>query len=608
MSMSKNTSVKHPVSLISVTLIRLLLVAIGMSLLNALVYLIVFAAQGKLYGDELNSFLTSTLLLLPIPPVLLFLIGSIISVVTLSKKQITIKNLAAPLIMSSVDTICIDKASALTSGKLAVKKSIPLKVVGDDYIAQAISNVLCATNNQSQIALALKKEFDLELTSGVIDILSSNENGCIGASFKGGKTFIIGDPNYLPLVNQPGIIKRCEEYFKSGHSVVALGESKELISGGKFNGTLEAVMLIVIKNCVRDGASETFKWFQDNNIDVKVITSDDPISSSLLATEAGINNADKYVSLEGVNFEKIRQIADIYSVFGDMNQDQKLFLIKVLQEKGRTVATVADGDENTSILKQSNCSLSFLDGVSHAVLKNPNTSLLRYVVCEGRRFSNNLRRIVSLFLTNAFFIFVVSLMFVFAFIGEKDAAAFPYSFNNLLLLEIALALCAPLSLLFCKNSNDNYDGFSIKDILQKSIPSSLALIVSTCLLFVLFLLQKASAVSWGIYSIDTFVAMSIITMSLLSIIVSFGIYSPLTKYRKIVLIGLSAFTVTLLTVSGIIAYSTNGTDPILMLPFSEMSGPAYLISTIITVVFSAIHLFVYRLISIRKGDYLENEN
>ena len=610
-----NTNKKRSISSITKTLIILLLVAIVMSLLNAAIYLIVFAAQGKLGVEELKPLLTSTLIIFPIPTIVLFVVGSIISIVSLKKRQVAINNLLTPLVMSGVDTICIDKASGLISGKLVTKKTIPLKAVGDDYIAQAISNVLCATNNNSAIALALKKEFDLELSSGVIDILSPNENGIFGASFKGGKTFIIGDLNNLPLINQQGIIKRCEEYFKNGHYVIALGESKDLISNGKFEGTLEAIVLVVIKSGVRDGANETFKWFLDDGIDVKVITNDDPISSSLLATEAGINGSDKYISLKGVNFEKIRQIADDYCVFGDLNEDQKRFLVKVLQEKGRTVAVVAAGENNAPVLKQSNCSLSFTDNEeetskkSNVKLNNSNFSLVKEIINEGKRFNSNLQQIISLILSNAFFVFVVSLVLLFASIGGSDSGlVFPYSINNLLLVEAVLCICAPLALLFLRNNGEKNENFNAHNILMKAIPSSLVLIASVVSIFIIYSLQKGAVVSWGVYSIDTLVTMSVICTSILSIVVSFGIYSPLTKYRNIVLISSSAVVVVLLLVCGLIAYLTNGIDPILNLPFIEMSGPAYLITAIITVVLTAIYLFVNRLISIRKGDYLENEN
>ena len=589
-------------------LIRLLLITIALVLLNDAVFLIAFAAQGKLNGDQLASILTSTLLILPIPPIVLFVVGAIISMFSLKKKQVSIKNLLAPLVMSSVNTIFVDKDSALTSGKLLVKKSIPLKAVGDDYVAQAISNVLCATNNDSAIALALKKEYDLELSSGVIDILPPDSNGCFGASFKGGKTFIVGDPNYLPIANQAGIIKRCEEYFKNGHYVVVLGESKDLISDGKFEGALEAVTLIVIKNCVRDDSYETFKWLKDNDIDVKVITNNDPISSSLLATEAGVNNSDKYISLKGVNFEKVRQIAEDYCVFGDLIPEQKLFLIKALQEKGRTIAAIAGGKNNEPILKQANCSLSFEDD-AQIKLNSSSFSAVREIIEEGKKLTNNLRRTIALFLTSAFFIFATSLILLFASIGGNDLSLiFPYSFNNLLLIEIVLCVCGPLLLLFYKNNDEEFKGLSVSDILRKAIPSSLVLIASVVIMFVIYLLQKDSTVSWGVYSIDTFITMSVISVSILSVVVSFDLYSPLTKYRKIVLISLLAFVVILLFVSGLISYLTKGVDSILGLSFIEMSGPAYLITTLVTIILVSLYLYVYRLTKIGKGEKIDNEN
>lgn len=614
MSVNNPSHIKRKMSYISTALFRLLLTTIVLSLLNVLIYLIVFSTQGKL-NEELKSLLTSTLLILPILPTVLFVVGSIANIVYLYKKQIKIKNLLTPLVLSGVDTLCIDKASGLTSGKLLVKKVIPLKAIGEDYIAQAVSNVLCATNNQSFIATALKREFDLELTSGVIDTFSLNDNFCIGASFKGGKTFVVGDPNHLPLINQQGIVKRCEEYFKNGNYVVALGESKDLVNDGKFNGALEAIALIVIKSCVRDNAKETFKWLQDNGVEIKVITSDDAISSSLLATEAGVNNADKYISLKGLNFGKIPQIIDNYSVFGDINQEQKLFLIKSLQEKGKTVATISSEENDASILRQSHCAISFSDGDgkglnnSQTIIGNSSFSGIKEAFAISDNFNHAIRKMMSLFLINSFFTFAISMLFVFASIFEKDLVpAFPYSINNVLLFEIILSICSPLIFLFDKNNDRGSDKLSVSDILKRAIPSSLVLIVSTCMMFVIFLLQQKSLVSWGVYSINTFITMSVISISVLGLVILLSFYSPFTKYRKIAFICVSAFTAIVLLVCGLISYLISNYEPILGLYFPSMSGPAYLITAIIVVVFSALYLYVHRLIEIRKGEGLDNEN
>ena len=72
-----------------------------------------------------------------------------------------------------------------------------------------------ATRDTNGTARALRAEFDLELSNEVLISLPFNsDNKYSGASFRGGKTFIIGAPEFMPIENKTGIIKRCEEFTK----------------------------------------------------------------------------------------------------------------------------------------------------------------------------------------------------------------------------------------------------------------------------------------------------------------------------------------------------------------------------------------------------------
>ena len=416
----------------------------------------------------------------------------------------------------------------------------------------------------------------------------------------------------MPLNNKAGVIKRCEEFTKDGYRVVVLGEGSEVIKDNKYSGTLEAVALIVIKDHIREDAAETFAWFKNNGVDIKVISGDSARTVSAIASEAGIVNADKYISLEGMSLEEVKNIALQYTVFGRVTPEQKEALVIALKEAGKTVAMTGDGVNDILALKRSDCSIAMASGadaaknISHIILMDSNFARLPAVVDEGRRVVNNLQRTASLFVTKTIFAFAITFIFTMASIIERDPTVqYPFVTNHLYLWEIFTSGYAAFFIALEKNS-ERIEGKFLPNVFKKAVPAAVLWIASVCIIFLLFVLQRNNAINVGIYSKDCAVAMCVITYSILGIAFLYKVCSPLSKYRFIIFVSIVAINVIFLTVTSIVSLAMNIVEPVLQIPYTEMSGPAVLISAIITIVFVTLYLFVYQIIAIYKGDKHEN--
>ena len=544
-----------------------------------------------------------------------------VGVIGLAKKKAQVQDFYSVEMLARVDTLCVDKTGTITDGNLVVKKVIPLKASKpEEYIAQTISNVLNATRDTNSTARALKEKFDFQLSSSVVSSLPFNsDNKYSGASFKGNKTYIMGAPEFMPLSNKAGVIRRCEEYTKDGYRVLILGESSTPISDKKFEGTLEAIAIIVIKDHIREDAFETFEWFKNNGVDIKVISGDNARTVSVIATEAGVANAHKFISLEGKTIEEVKELATEYTVFGRVTPEQKEALISALKEAEKTVAMTGDGVNDILALKRADCSIAMASGadaaknISHIILMDSNFSKLPEVVSEGRRVVNNLQRTASLFVAKAIFAFVLTLVFTIALLVEKDPSIqYPFATNHLYLWEIITSGLAAFFIALEKN-NEKIEGKFLSNVFKKSIPAAGLLVGSVLLIFGLYLLQKNNLINCGVYSLDTAVAMSIITFSALGIVFLYQVCTPLSRYRKIVVICSAAINFGVLLITAIVsnALKLNKPEPILKIPYYEMSGPAYLTTIMIIIIFAAIYLFIYKIIDISKekeGEKKENEN
>ena len=603
--------------------LKKLFLVIGIVVISMAVFMLVtFFLKGKFKPDDPKSLRSSvesvTGAMVGMIPSGLYLLTSAalaMGVIGLSKKKAQVQDFYSVEMLARVDTLCVDKTGTITDGNLVVKKLIPLSArYSDSMIAQHIANVVRATNDKNATAKALIKEFDLELTSGVVVALPfSSENKYSGASFKGGKTFIVGAPEFMPIKNKAGVIKRCEEYTKDGYRVIVLSEGKELIKDNKYVGELEPLALIVIKDHIRDDALETFAWFRQNGVDIKVISGDSARTVSAIAAEAGIPNSDKYISLEGMSNEQVKEIATQYTVFGRVTPEQKEILVIALKEAKHTVAMTGDGVNDILALKRSDCSIAMASGadaaknISHIILIDSNFARLPAVVDEGRRVVNNLQRTASLFVTKTFFIFAITLVFTIATIVNKDIH-YPFITNHLYLWEIFTTGFAAFALAMEKNS-ERINGHFLSNVFKKAIPAAIVLVSSVLLIFLFYLLQTKGAANFGIYNRGAAIAMSVITFSVLGVVCLYRVCSPLNKYRAIVLVCSAVVNAVCLTLSAILTIKLGHVEQrVLRIPFNDLSGPACLTMVIIILIFATVYLYIYRLIEIKRGEHVKDED
>ena len=599
---------------------KLFLITGIMTIIALLLSLLVFCVQNS-FSDINQStksiFVIINIVLIAFPFGLLVssIVAAIVTYFRLSKKAIYLRRFSCLEPLSKTDILIIDKDRTISDGNLTIKKIIPLKAdATDGYVAQWVSNLLRATNDNSLLTLPLRQKYDFELSAGVVSVLQySEDNKCLGASFKGGKTIVLGAPEDIPVKNKAGIIKRCEEEIKNGHRVLVIGENYLPIQDGKINGELEPLVLIILKDHIRENINETLKWFKKENIVVKVISSDDALATSVVAAEAGIDNADKYISLDGISIQRVERLAAEYTVFGCANNEQKETLISAFKESGLNVTIFYNCANNDLSLKNADCSIGIDDDElskhrSDIVLSRSPFKNLPTIIEEGRRIVNNLYKITSLFFAKSIFAFLLIAMFVFiSLFGNDSSVRFPFVFNHFLISDIITCIIATIFLLFDSN-NEKMVGSFFENVLHKTISNAVLLLCSTGLILLFYIFDKNGIVNWGIFSLDTAVAMSVISFTVLAIICLYNSLLPLTKYRTTILVCVILSNVLLLIVAAVISYVLKIKEPVFQIPFLEMSGPAYLITALITIVLASIYLFVSHLVLIHKGENLENEN
>ena len=584
---------------------RVILISVAVALILFGLVLLILNSQNKL-EDPLAIITIINVLLISLPLVLFILcvIYSAIISINLSKQNIFVKKLSHFESLLKIDVVCLEKDNVITDGNYEIKKVIPLQAVAtEQYINQWLSNLLRATNDNGAIFDALNKKYDFELSAGVVDVLHYNDQlKYNGASFKGGKTLVLGNPEFAPVKNKVGILKRCEEDISKGYQILVLAEGKEKIDNDGYHGELEGIVLLVLKNHVRDDAFETFKWFKNNGIETKVISADDPLAASVSAAEAGIEGADKHISLDGIDVGSLKDIVTQYTVFGNASSEQKKAIVDIIKEE-QNVMMIGSGEADVLSMNASNFAISTNDDSQKAadvVLNDSSLKSLPLLINNSKVFVGNFQKILSLSMIKTFIAFILVLFFVGFNDNLKQCL---FVFNHLLLWDFVVNGAVSLFLMFDKK-NKKVDHVLLKTFIKNVVPAAILETIGIATVFVLYALQINGVISFGIYSLDIVSVMCVLLISLFGIAILYNVCAPLNRQRKMTVVIGAIVSVLSISIIVIIAYLSGNAD----IPYLKMSGPAYFITALIAVLCSAIYLFVSRIIDILKGENLEDEN
>ena len=167
---------------------------------------------------------------------------------------------------------------------------------------------------------------------------------------------------------------------------------------------------IILENEIRETAKDTFEYFKQQGVAIKVISGDNPVTASRVAIKAGIENATHYVDATTLKTDDdITQAVEKYTVFGRVIPEQKKKIIEAFKAAGNVVAMTGDGVNDVLALKCADCSVAMASGSEAAsnaaqiVLLDSDFSKMPDVVGEGRRVVNNIKRSASLFLAKNIF-------------------------------------------------------------------------------------------------------------------------------------------------------------------------------------------------------------
>ncbi len=346
----------------------------------------------------------------------------------------------------------------------------------------------------------------------------------------GGVNYVLGAPEFLLGDDYERYQDMIETHGEAGYRVMAFGTYDGELNGELLTHPIRLLGTVLLANRVRAGAADTFRYFAERDVAVKVISGDNPVSVSAIAQEAGIEGAEDYVDAQTLTDERsIYAAMKRYTVFGRVTPDQKRTFVKVLQDMGETVAMTGDGVNDVLALKDADCSIAMASGseaasqVAQLVLLDSDFAKMPDVVLEGRRVVNNIERTASLFLVKNIFSLLLS---VFSVILVMD---YPLEAAQLSLISM-FTIGIPAFLLSQEPNKDPIRGHFLTNVLLRALPAGL-----TDFGVVLALVLFCEEFQVGSDSLSTACTLLV---SLVGFMIMYRIMKPMTRLHWVILISM----------------------------------------------------------------------
>ncbi|WP_302028026.1 cation-translocating P-type ATPase [Eubacterium ventriosum] len=447
-----------------------------------------FFFSGASFSKSITSMVAAVIGMIPEGLYLLASVALVVSVMRLASKKVLVHDMKCIETLARVNVLCVDKTGTITENTMEVNGEIPM----DGYdsqskapLKQIISDFASAMSSDNITMKAMKDYFNKPSGRKAVSVSPfSSQFKYSGAAFEDG-SYVLGAPEFVLREDYDNYREQIEQYSSEGYRVLVFGIYDGVIDGKALTGKVTPLGLVFLSNPIRKEAPETFKYFENQGVEIKVISGDNPVTVSQVALQAGIANADNYIDASTLTTDEAIEDAVLrYTVFGRVTPDQKRKFVRALKKAGRTVAMTGDGVNDVLALKDADCSVAMASGsdaaaqASQLVLLDSNFACMPSVVMEGRRVVNNIERSASLFLVKNIFSFLLSLFSVCFMIN------YPLEPSQISLISM-FTIGVPAFFLALQPNKNIIQGHFLSNVLIKALPAGITdfLVVGALVVF-----------------------------------------------------------------------------------------------------------------------------
>lgn len=466
---------------------------------------------------------------------LLASVALVVSVMRLAGKKVLVHDMKCIETLARVNVLCVDKTGTITENTMKVSNVVPLEPYDSDAMEplHALIGDFAHAMSRDNITMAAMQEYFTENTGKIASSVTSFSSAFKYSSATFEETsYVLGAPEFVLREDYASYQEIIETYGNEGYRVLVFGAYEGIPDGKELTEKVVPYGLVLLANPIRKEAWETFQYFADQGVDIKVISGDNPVTVSRVASQAGIAHSENYIDASTLQTEEeIDRAVLEYTVFGRVTPAQKRQFVRSLKKAGKTVAMTGDGVNDVLALKDADCSVAMASGsdaaaqASQLVLLESNFSCMPSVVLEGRRVVNNIERSASLFLVKNIFSFLLA-MFSMAFM-----MTYPLEPSQISLIGM-FTIGIPAFLLAMEPNKKMIQGHFLSNVLLKALPAGL-----TDVLIVGFLTIFGKV--FGLTNEEISTAATLL-LAIVGLMILFNISKPMNKFRWVIWFGMVA--------------------------------------------------------------------
>ncbi|MDE7225826.1 MAG: HAD-IC family P-type ATPase, partial [Ruminococcus sp.] len=270
--------------------------------------IILFCQQYILEHNDISSSIQSMVAaVIGMIPEGLFLLASTtlaVSTLRLATGKVLVHDMKCIETLARVDTLCVDKTGTITEGRMSVISFHNACDKPEDEIYHLISDFAAAQSADNAPMLAVKNYFSSPTGCKILSFTGfSSEFKYSSTSLESGN-YVMGAPEFISCGNTGDFSELIEENSRRGQRVLLFGKYSGVPDGKKLTESVEPIAFIIIANPIRRNAPETFGFFAEQGVEIKVISGDNPLTVSEIARQAGVKNAEKYIDASSLKTDE----------------------------------------------------------------------------------------------------------------------------------------------------------------------------------------------------------------------------------------------------------------------------------------------------------------